>query len=214
MVAALIAALSLCGAARAAAVTVDRIVVTVGGEAITWSRIQFVQAFLAATGGEGMGRAVPGELDAAAVQRILEDDAIIYSLASRLPMVEASEAEIADRIAWFHGVFPTEDALNAFVERWGFDAERQRAFFARRELIEEFIELKIGSFADLPERELRAWYEERAERYGAPFDEVHSQVGRDYAREQRGAAYGDWITSYRRNHRDMIRSPSPPEPDP
>lgn len=205
----LVFAALLSTAAAARGEVIDRVVVSVGGEVITESRIRFMQAFLQVTHGQGLGRplaSVEG-MSLEDVQRVLEDDAILYGMASRLPIIEVSPDDIRKRIQWFRSQFEDDAAFDGFVEGWGFDRGEQWRFFRRRLAIDAFIALKIGAFATVPERELEAYYQAHADAYDAPLMEVRAKVQADYAAANQARTFEAWMEAYRRNHSDMIHSP-------
>ena len=204
---ALVLAMMLAGVSVGQAEVIDRIMVTVSGEAITLSRVRFMHAYLKVTGGEGMGRPLPdpAALSQGDVLEILEDDAIIFGLAARLPMVGANSESVHGRRQWFREQFGDAQSLDTFVDTWGFDADEQWRFFQRREVIEGFIKLKIGAYSRIPPKDLKAFFEENQAHYAGSLESMRSDVENDYRIAHQSETFDHWIENYKRNHRDIVR---------
>lgn len=189
----------------------DAIVVVVNGEAITASRIQFMAAYLEVTGGDGIGRplAVYGPLSPEVARQVVEDDALLTGMADRLPVIEVRDEEILSMRRWFQGAFVSPEAFAAFTALWGFGEAEQVDFFARRLRVQKFVDLKIGAYAAIPDRELQAWYSDRSSQFGGrPFQEVREDVARAYDAERREERFRDWMAAYRKDHPDALRIPA------
>lgn len=194
-----------------AEIYIDEIMVTVNGQAITHSKVELLRAYLAVTKGEGMGRPIPHwqSISVEDALRLLEEDSIMLSMSSRLSRALIEGERVEAQLQWFKAQFPDAETHRKFIETWGFDRQRQRAFFADRLRVSDFIDVKVGAFIAAPDAELDAFLEERRDIYGPiTLESDRERLSLDYARYRRGERYEAWIRGYMNNHREAVRIPA------
>ena len=148
----ILAILLSAGLARAQSVTVDQLVATVNGEAITQSDILWGLAL-------DPEAIIKDELQNSMIEQFV-DQRLLLDEAERLPNLEPTQEEVTKAIADLIKRFPSEPAFYQRIERVGLTAQMLQDVIRRRLQILKYIDFRFRSFAIITEDEILRYFRE------------------------------------------------------
>ncbi len=162
-----------CAAASdAGAELIDRVVASVNNTVITLSELRQAVAFNRAVGGTGEEKTVERETLEGLVNRSL-----LVQEASRVRVVDVSDADIAAERERFRARIGTEEAYRAFLARADLTEAQLDRMLGERLLVERFIQKKIGILVRVSHDEAESYFADHAAQFtGKRFPEVQAQI--------------------------------------
>ncbi|MCI0574063.1 MAG: hypothetical protein L0Y66_25290 [Myxococcaceae bacterium] len=185
-----------------AEVVVDRVVAVVEDTLITQSELVFEAHVMLAQRTAASQALAP--LDDALLASVLE-----LSIAQRLQAREAERLgapplEPAERIALvdaFRRRFPSEEALQAFLDAHGADMPQLAALLERNLRAERALEGRLRVRAQVTEAEVRRVYDQKPATLGRPYEEVRERLREELLRERSREAAAEEVALLKRGAR-------------
>lgn len=154
-------------------VVIDRIVAVVNREVITLGELDRTMALQLSDAG-AMPAPTCGEPQEALAEdgeqtesqlrsRLLEcliDELLVFQHVRRFPQPEVTQSVVDEAFQEFVESFPSRQAFDAELSRWGLTAEGVRLDLKRQLMVVAYIDSRFRAFVDISEAELRQYYEE------------------------------------------------------
>lgn len=209
----LLAALSA-GQARAqsdAPRVIDRVVAVIEGQVLTASELEFeTRVALVQRGGVAAAEAA---LDEAVMKSALD-----YAIGQRLYAAEAEKlqvfvleaGEVDQALAQFEERIGGRAELDAFLARHEADRQMLGALLLRSLRAERILDSKIRLKAQVPDAEVRRYYEAHRSEYPGPFEELRGPLKEKLMRERYGLLAKSEMQQLRKNSKVRIIAPMSP----
>jgi len=198
-------------------ILIEALVATVNQEVITLGEVEAeARIVLVRRGGlVGAQRTVDDGLRSAVLQYLINQE-VILAEARRLQLFQVSDDEITREVERVANLFVGEEAYRSFLLQSGL-SESDIADIVRRDLrVSKFLRSRIRMVSRLAPQEMRVYYAEHPEEFGAlSYDEARPVIEERLGRAQNEDAIREWVSDLKaRAEIRVLRSFKPAEASP